>query len=108
MHGLVVRFELVSGQEHAFDQLVAETLPLIERSEAKTLAYVVHRVESEPSVRLFYELYQDVAAFEEHERQPHVQRFLAERGLHLRQDPEVSVVEAAGGLIRDGIALGDS
>jgi len=32
---------------------------------------------------LFYELYRDQAAFDAHEQQPHVRRFLAEREQHL-------------------------
>ena len=81
--GLVVRFELRDGAAAGFDALVARTLPGIEADEPGTLAYVVHTVPGEPAVRVFYELYTDRAAFEEHERQPHTVRFLAERDQYL-------------------------
>ena len=77
--GLSVRFTLHEGAEAAFDTLVAETLPGIKAHESGTLVYVVHTVEGEPRQRIFYELYRDRAAFDEHERQPHTLRFLAER-----------------------------
>jgi quinol monooxygenase YgiN len=77
--GLSVRFTLHEGAEDAFDALIAETLPGIEAHEPGTLVYVVHAVEGEPQQRIFYELYRDREAFEEHERQPHTRRFLAER-----------------------------
>ena len=81
--GLVVRFTLRPGHEEAFDGLVARTLEGIRAHEPGTLAYVVHAVEGDPGVRLFYELYADRAAFEAHEAQPHTRAFLAEREQHL-------------------------
>ena len=77
--GLSVRFTLREGAGDAFDQLVEDTITGIRASEPGTLIYVSHRVEGEPDQRTFYELYRDVEAFEEHERQPHTRKFLAER-----------------------------
>jgi quinol monooxygenase YgiN len=80
---LVVRFDLRPGAAEDFDRLVAETVPLIREREPGTLIYAVHQVEGEPGVRVFYELYRDRSAFGEHERQPHVVRFLQKRERHL-------------------------
>ena len=41
--------------------------------------YVIHLVPNAPMQRIFYEIYQDRAAFDSHESQPYVQRFAAER-----------------------------
>lgn len=79
MYGLVVRFDLHPGAEDAFDELVAATVDGIRAHEPGTLIYATHLVDGEPSVRVFYELYADYAAFEEHERQPHTRAFLGER-----------------------------
>lgn len=95
-----MRFELLDGHEAAFDALVSTTLRSIEAEEPRTAVYLTHRLPGTPGVRVFYELYEDIDAFEAHERAPHVQRFLAERGEHLRTDPEVWVVEPTAGLIR--------
>lgn len=100
LYGLVVRFELLDGHEDAFDALVAETLALIRAEEPGTVVYVVHRELGAPAVRVFYELYRDETAFETHEAQPHVAHFLAERGQHLRSDPEVWRVRPFGGVVR--------
>ncbi|GAA2926076.1 hypothetical protein GCM10020221_22510 [Streptomyces thioluteus] len=79
-YGLVVRFTLRSEEAaEAFDELVSRTLEGIRRDEPGTVVYVNHRVPDEPAVRVFYELYADRAAFEAHERQPHVRHFLEER-----------------------------
>ncbi|MGW6281100.1 putative quinol monooxygenase [Kribbella sp. NPDC055071] len=77
--GLVVRFTLKEGAAASFDALVAETLIGIRSSEPGTLIYVNHGVDGEPNQRIFYELYRDRAAFDEHERQPHTRNFLTNR-----------------------------
>jgi quinol monooxygenase YgiN len=87
--GLVVRFFLRPGSEAAFDGLVSATVPLIGEREPGTLMYVVHGVEGDPAARVFYELYRDREAFEQHESQEHVRRFLAEREQYLSQPPRV-------------------
>lgn len=78
---LVVKFELQdSAKAAAFDQLVAETVRDIAEHESGTLVYATHLVEGEPLARVFYEVYRDRAAFDDHERQPHTRRFLERRG----------------------------
>ncbi|MEV6321907.1 antibiotic biosynthesis monooxygenase [Nocardia sp. NPDC051787] len=80
MFALVVRFDLQDAEKAAaFDQLVEETVKDITESEPGTLMYATHTVEGAPLSRIFYEVYRDREAFEEHERQPHTKRFLAER-----------------------------
>ena len=41
--------------------------------------YVIHVVPKAPMQRIIYEIYRDRAAFESHERQPHIQQFAADR-----------------------------
>lgn len=81
--GLVVRFTLREGVGEAFDQLVAETVDGIRAHEPGTLLYVCHQVDGHPDQRILYELYRDRAAFDAHETQPHVRRFLADREQHV-------------------------
>lgn len=95
--GLVVRFTTYgSDAAAAFDELANETLEGIRAHEPGTLVYVSHTPDGEPHVRVFYELYEDHAAFEQHEEQPHVRRFLAERGQYL-QDTEVTRLHEVAG-----------
>ncbi|MFF4405859.1 putative quinol monooxygenase [Streptomyces sp. NPDC001404] len=77
--GLFVRFTLKEGGATGFDALVRETTAAIRANEPGTLIYACHEVEGAPDQRVFFELYADRAAFEEHERQPHTKHFLAER-----------------------------
>ncbi|UGT62124.1 putative quinol monooxygenase [Nocardia asteroides] len=81
MFALVVRFDLIDAEKAAdFDDLVEETVAAIREREPGTLVYATHTVENEPLARVFYEVYRNRDAFEEHERQPHTRRFLDSRG----------------------------
>lgn len=84
MFGLYVRFTCKDEEAaRGFDELIGRTLPEIKRQEPGTLVYAIHRIESEPLVRTFYELYADRAAFDAHEEQEHVKVFLGERGRYV-------------------------
>jgi quinol monooxygenase YgiN len=93
---LVVRFTVRPGAEDDFDALVAQTAVGIRNHEPGTVVYCCHRVEDQPHQWIFYELYQDRAAFEAHEATEHMRRFLAERGA-LLESTEVDFLE-----FRDG------
>ncbi|GLW53834.1 putative quinol monooxygenase [Kitasatospora phosalacinea] len=95
--GLVVRFELRDDEAAvAFDELVEHTLAGIKALEPGTLAYVVHAVPDEPNVRVFYELYADRDAFDQHEQQPHTKHFLAQREQYL-SGVDVTFLSATAG-----------
>jgi quinol monooxygenase YgiN len=96
-YGLVVRFTARDTAAAAgFDRLAAETLEGIRSQEPGTLVYVNHVPVDEPNVRVFYELYEDREAFDRHEEQPHVKRFLAERGQYLTNTEVTFLHEVAG------------
>ncbi|MET9791546.1 antibiotic biosynthesis monooxygenase [Streptomyces canus] len=84
-YGLFVRFTLRDGAGEAFDALMQETTAGIRAHEPGTLVYACHQVEGAPNERIFFELYADRAAFEEHERQPHTRHFLAERSKYVEK-----------------------
>jgi len=84
MFGLFVRFTCKDeASAQAYDRLVAETIEAIKTDEPGTLVYASHLVEGQPLQRIFYELYQDRAAFEAHEASPATRRYLAERDQYL-------------------------
>src|SRR6266568_1540988 len=101
MFGLVVRFTLKDGATADFDRLMEMTVPEIHRHEPGTLVYAVHQVDGEPNTRIFYELYRDRAAFDEHERQEHTRHFLAERERYLSGPPQVDflALQTAAGAV---------
>ena len=83
--GLFVRFTLRDGAGDEFDALMRETTAGIRAHEPGTLVYACHEVAGAPNERIFFELYADHDAFEEHERQPHTRHFLAERSKYVEK-----------------------
>jgi quinol monooxygenase YgiN len=79
LYGFISIFTLSDGQGGRFDQLTADALAYVRESEPDTLIYVAHTVPNAPLQRIFYEVYRNREAYDEHGRQPHVQRFRAER-----------------------------
>ena len=84
MFALVVRFYLRDEDAaKGFDKLTDEMTVKIRDREPGTVIYAVHKVKDAPLSRIFYELYESREAFDVHERQEHVRRFLDERGQYL-------------------------
>ncbi|MYS94800.1 MULTISPECIES: putative quinol monooxygenase [Streptomyces] len=84
MFGLFVRFTCKDEEAAvAFDDLVTRTGEQIRANEPGTVIYTVHRVDGRPLERVFYELYRDKDAFEEHESKDYVRAFLSERDRYL-------------------------
>jgi quinol monooxygenase YgiN len=89
MFGLVVRFDLKDGSGEVFDALTNEVVAAIRDAEPGTLVYACHAVEGDAEARVFYELYRDKEAFQEHEHQEHVRRFHEKKAQYLSGEPRV-------------------
>ena len=79
-YGRILIFTLLDDRAGDFDRLAEQTAEEVRTREPDTLVYVIHLVPDAPMQRIFYEIYRDQAAFDFHESQPHMQRFVAERG----------------------------
>ncbi|WP_406351795.1 antibiotic biosynthesis monooxygenase [Streptomyces sp. NBC_01635] len=71
---------LRDGVGEAFDELVREAAAAVLEREPGTLAYACSEVGGAPNQRLFFELYTDRVAFDDHGRQPHVRHFRSASG----------------------------
>jgi quinol monooxygenase YgiN len=78
-YGRIQIFTLLDDRAAEFDRLAEEAADQVSAGEPDTLVYVIHLVPNAPMQRIFYETYRDRAAFESHENQPYMQRFVAER-----------------------------
>jgi quinol monooxygenase YgiN len=78
-YGRILIFTLLEDRAADFDRLAEETAEQVRTGEPDTLVYVIHLVPNAPLQRIFYEIYRDRAAFDSHESQPYMQRFVAER-----------------------------
>jgi quinol monooxygenase YgiN len=78
-YGRILIFTLLDDKAADFDRLAEQTAEEVRTSEPGTLVYVIHLVPNAPMQRIFYEIYRDRAAFESHEDQSYMKRFVAER-----------------------------
>jgi quinol monooxygenase YgiN len=78
-YGRILIFTLLEDRVADFDRLAEQSAEEVRTGEPDTLVYVIHLVPNAPLQRIFYEIYRDRAAFESHESQPYMQRFVAER-----------------------------
>ena len=78
-YGRILIFTLLENRVADFDRLAEQAAEEVRTGEPDTLVYVIHLVPNAPLQRIFYEIYRDRAAFESHESQPYMQRFVAER-----------------------------
>ena len=78
-YGRILIFTLLDDRVADFDRLAEQTAEEVRIGEPDTLVYVIHLVPNAPMQRIFYEIYRDRAAFDSHEAQPYMQRFVAER-----------------------------
>jgi quinol monooxygenase YgiN len=78
-HGLIAIYTLLEDKVADFDRAADEVAEQVRANEPDTLVYVIHTVPKAPMQRIFYEVYRDRAAFEQHEKQAYVQRFVTAR-----------------------------
>jgi quinol monooxygenase YgiN len=78
-YGRIVIFTLLEDRVADFDRLAEQTAEEVRTAEPDALVYVIHLVPNAPMQRIFYEIYRDRDAFDAHENQPYMQRFVAER-----------------------------
>jgi quinol monooxygenase YgiN len=100
MLALTVRFDLRdAAAAEEFDRLTNTVVKQIQQHEPGTLVYVTGTVADAPLGRVFFEVYRDQAAKEEHERQPHVRQFHAAKApLLAAKRVEILTPGAAKGL----------
>jgi quinol monooxygenase YgiN len=80
LFALYVRHQLLPESVSDFDRLVEQTVASIRAHEPGTLVYVVGAPKDDSTSRVFLEIYRDEEAFDHHNAQPYVRRFLEARG----------------------------
>ncbi|MFL6053850.1 MAG: antibiotic biosynthesis monooxygenase [Actinoallomurus sp.] len=82
-YGRITMYTLLDGHQETFDRLAAEVTRAVIERDPGTLVYACHSVDNAPLQRIFYQLFHDATAVENHTRQPHVQRFATEARAHV-------------------------
>jgi quinol monooxygenase YgiN len=78
-YGRILIFTLLEDRVADFDRLAEQTAEEVRTAEPGTVVYVIHLVPNAPMQRIFYEIYRDRDAFNTHESQPYMKRFVTDR-----------------------------
>jgi quinol monooxygenase YgiN len=78
LYGLIAIYTLADNRVAEFDALAEQVVREVRTTEPEALVYAVHSVPNAPMQRIFYEVYRDRMAYEEHQRRPYIERFEAD------------------------------
>ena len=91
---VIAKLKVKPDQAARFEEEVGKMIAHVQANEPGTTSYVCHRSTADPTVYLFYEVYQDQAAFAAHGGSPAMQAFFgALRGV-VDGRPELEMYEA--------------
>jgi quinol monooxygenase YgiN len=94
---VIAKLKVKPEQAAAFEAEAKKMIAHVEANEPGTKTYVCHKSTADPAVYLFYEVYEDQAAFAAHGGSPAMQAFFgAMRGI-LDGRPELEMYEAIAG-----------
>ncbi|HVN83834.1 MAG TPA: putative quinol monooxygenase [Candidatus Binatia bacterium] len=94
---VIATLKIKSGNEAAFQQAAEKMITHVKANEPGTLTYVLNRSTSDPTKFVFYEVYQDQAAFAAHGGSAPMQEFFGAVGTLLDGRPEIHMYEELGG-----------
>ncbi len=93
MYAVVARFEVKPEGVQEFDALAAWRISEAAANEPGLIAYAFHQVDGQPLARVFYEIYRDRDAFEEHRMTPQTAEFLARHAQYVEGPPRTERLE---------------
>jgi quinol monooxygenase YgiN len=78
-YGLIAIYTLLEDRVADFDRIADQAAEEVRTHEPDTLVYVIHTVPKAPMQRIFYEIYRDRGAYDRHEQQAYIKRFVTAR-----------------------------
>ena len=76
---VVARLRAAPGKGDALATLLVEQAATVRGTEPGCLAYTAHRSTNDPELFVFYEVYEDDAAFDQHRRSKHLAAYRERR-----------------------------
>jgi quinol monooxygenase YgiN len=76
---VVAKVRAAPGKGDALAALLVEQVATVRSTEPGCVAYTAHRSTSDPDLFIFYEQYEDDAAFDVHRRSPHLAAYRERR-----------------------------
>jgi len=89
---VIAKIKAKAGSEGEVEGAFKEMIGKVRANEPGTLIYALHRSVQDPTVFVFYEVYQDQAAFDAHGKTEHMRALGAQLGGKLDGRPTVDVL----------------
>src|SRR5271155_4741009 len=89
---LIAKLKVKPGSEAEFEAAGKEMIATVKTSEPGTLTYILHKSVKDPTEFVYYEVYQDQAAFESHGKTDHMRAFAGKIGALLAGRPELTML----------------
>ena len=89
---LLAKLKVQPGKEAEFTTAAKEMIATVRTAEPGTLAYILHQNSKDPTEFVYYEVYQDQAAFESHGKTDHMKAFGGKIGALLAGRPEIAIL----------------
>ncbi len=87
---VIAKLKVQPGKEAEFEAAGKEMIATVKTAEPGTLAYVLHQNTKDPTEFIYYEVYQDQAAFDSHGKTDHMKKFGGKIGAFLAGRPELT------------------
>jgi quinol monooxygenase YgiN len=89
---VIAKLKVKPGSEAAFEAAGKEMIGTVKTAEPGTLTYILHKNTKDPSEFIYYEVYQDQAAFDSHGKTDHMKAFGGKIGTLLAGRPEIAIL----------------
>jgi len=86
---LLAKLKVQPGKDAEFAAAAKEMIATVKALEPGTLAYTLHQNAKDPTEFIYYEVYQDQAAFDAHGKTDHMKAFGGKIGAILAGRPEL-------------------
>jgi quinol monooxygenase YgiN len=89
---VIAKLKVKAGSEKQFEDAARAMIEKVRSAEPGTQTYILHRSVKEPTTFVYYEVYQDQAAFDAHGKTPHMAEFGGKIGALLDGRPAIDVL----------------
>ena len=90
---VIAKLKVQPGKEAEFEAAAKQMIATVKESEPGTLSYVLHKNTKDATEFVYYEVYQDQAAFDAHGKTDHMKKFGGTIGALLAGRPEITRLE---------------
>jgi quinol monooxygenase YgiN len=89
---VIAKLKVQPGKEADFEAAAKQMIATVKESEPGTLTYILHKNTKDPTEFVYYEVYQDQAAFDSHGKTDHMKAFGGKIGSLLAGRPEIAIL----------------